>query len=424
MVTGRSVARSEHPSRLPVFVLIAARSLLRNRRRSVITAGGAAFAIAAYVFMYGFFDGFAGQIIDNSTGYVTGHIQVERAGFRRDLASELAIGNPRVLLTALRQSPNVEGAAPRAQAQALASSANKSEGIMLYGVDPVAERSITFIHRAIVQGTGLEAGRDRDIVLGRKLAEKLGLRLGEKVIVMAPAANGDLGTAAYRIRGIFAIESSSFDGAMAFITLPAAQSLLVLGDRVSTVNVRLTRRDQLDVTLAQVRSALAVPGVVFTPWPELLPQVEQMVGLIRVMRGIIVGIFLVVVALAVMNTVYMSVAERTREFGVLMALGTSPSAIVRMVLYETVALMVVASIVGYALGAALVFYLGRRGLDLSIFFKDYSSIPGLTGITHPKVIWSSILLPGVGLFLGALAVSLLPAARTAKLDPSRAIRHA
>lgn len=424
-VAGAQVAsRYGKLARAPVFMLIAARNLLRNPRRSAITVGGAAFAIVAYVFMYGYFDGFSEQIIDNATRYVTGHVQVERPGFRRDLASELALGNPKSLLESLRQVPNVEAAAPRVQAQALASSATKSEGIMLYGVDPLAERGLTFIHRAVVQGSTLETGRDRDIVLGRKLAEKLGLKLGEKVVVMAPAADGELGTAAFRIRGIFATESSSFDGAMAFITLPAAQGLLALGDRVSTVNLRLAQRDRLDDTMVQLRAISIAAGLEFAPWPEMLPQVNQMVGLIRTIRAIVLGIFLVVVALAVMNTVVMAVTERTREFGVMMALGTPPAAIVRMVLYETAALMTLASVVGYALGMTLVSYLGREGLDMSSLFKDYDAIPGLTGIAYPRLVIGSIVLPGVVLFAASVLVSLLPAMRAAGLDPSKAIRHA
>jgi putative ABC transport system permease protein len=424
MVGSRAAALHGRPARWPIFMLIALRNLLRNPRRSALTAGGAAFAIVAYVFMYGYFDGFSEQLIDNATRYVTGHVQVERPGFRRDLAPELALDNPKSLLESLRAVPNVEAAAPRVQVQALASSAAKSEGIMLYGVDPLAERQLTFIHRTIVQGSALEAGHDRDIVLGRKLAEKLGLRLGEKVIVMASAANGELGTGAFRIRGIFATESSSFDSAMAFVTLPAAQTLLALGDRVSTVNLRLARREQLDGTLADLRATGIGPALGFASWQDMLPQVSQMVGLLRTIRAIVLGIFLVVVALAVMNTVFMSVAERTREFGVMMALGTPPGAIIRMVLYETVALMAVASVVGYGLGMALVSYLGQRGLDLSRFFKDYDAIPGLTGIAHPRVVLGSIVLPGVALFLASVLISLVPALRAARLDPSKAIRHA
>ncbi|WP_066340769.1 ABC transporter permease [Azohydromonas lata] len=410
-----------HPA-LPVFVLIATRNLLRNRKRSAITVFGAAFAIVAYVFLYGFFDGFGEQIVDNSTRYITGHIQLEREGLRRDLAPELAF-DATAVLAALRDQPDIAAAAPRVQAQALASSATKSVSVVLYGVDPALERGITILHRTIVQGTALDAGAERDIVIGRRLAEKLGIRLGEKLVVMAPGLAGELGTAAFRVRGIFATESSSFDGAMVFVTLPAAQRMLGLGQQVSSVNLRLADRAEVDATAARLAPLLANNGLVASPWPRLLPRVVDMLGLIGAIRMIIVAVFFLVVALAVMNTVFMAVAERTREFGVMMALGTQPEAIVRMVVYETVALMLVASAVGYAIGAAVVFLFGSIGLDLSRFYRDYSAIPGLTGIVYPRLVIGNLVGPGIGLFLASVAVSFYPAARAARLDPTVAIRH-
>ncbi|HJV71499.1 ABC transporter permease [Ideonella sp.] len=410
-------------TRWPVFALIATRNLRRNRKRSAITIGGTAFAILSYVFLYGYFDGFGEQIADNATRYVTGHVQIERAGLRRDWAPELAFGDADALLARFAALPGVRAAAPRVQAQALASSAAKSEGIMLIGVDPERERGVTFIDRTIVQGAPLDPTAGRDIVIGRGLADKLGLRLGEKLVVMAPALGGELGTAAYRVRGIFATESSAFDRTMAFVTLPAAQALLGLGPRVSSINLRLAERDGVAPVLARLGPALGEAGLAATPWQVLMPQVSQMVGLIRAIRSVVVGVFFVVVALAVMNTVFMAVAERTREFGVMMALGTSPRAIVRMVVYETAALMALASVLGYAGGAVLVLYLGNRGMDLSAFFKDYSAIPGLTGMAYPRLVVASIAGPGVALFVAGVAVSLYPAMRAARLDPSIAIRH-
>ncbi len=407
----------------PVFMLIAARNILRNRRRTAITAGGTAFGIVAFVFLFGYFDGFGEELVENTTRYVTGHIQLERAGFRRDLAPELALADAGTLLERVRAAPQVEAAAPRVQAQGLASSAAKSEGIMLFGIEPESERRLTFIHRTIVEGRPLAAGADRDIVVGRTLAAKLGVRLGEKVVVMAQAADGELGTAAYRVRGIFATESGSFDGAMAFVNLPAAQSLLALGSRVSTINIRLRERDALDQGLQDLRQRIPTPGIVFTPWHELLPQVDEMVRLNRVISNIVLAIAFLVIAMAIMNTVFMAVAERTREFGVMMALGTPPAAIERMVIYETLVLMALASLLGYGLGAALVVYYGRGGIDLSGFFRGYSAIPGLTGIVHPKLLAGHIGPPGLLLFVASVGVSLYPARQAARLDPVRAIRH-
>lgn len=407
----------------PVFMLIAGRNILRNPRRTAITAGGTAFGIVAFVFLFGFFDGFGEDLTENSTRYVTGHVQLERAGFRLDYATELAFDGADALLRQLRAAPEVEAAAPRVQVQALASSAAKSEGILLVGIVPAAEREVTFIERTIVAGKPLSAGSDRDILIGRKLAERLAVKPGEKVIVMAQAADRELGTGAYRVSGIFATESGSFDGAMAFVTLPAAQSLLALGSRVSTINLRLRDRDALPKTLPGLQGLVAPAGLSLAPWQALLPQIEQMVRLIRVFSNILLVIAFIVIAMAIMNTVFMAVTERTREFGVMMALGTPPAAIQRMVVYETLALMLLASFIGYGVGFMLVDYFGRQGIDLSEFFRGYSTIPGLTGIVHPKFVASRIAVPGLVLFAASVLVSLYPAARAARLDPVRAIRH-
>ena len=412
-----------HPrqSRWPLFVLLATRNVIRNVRRTTITAFGAAFVIVAYIFLYGYFDGFGEQAIDTSTRYLTGHLQIERAGFRTDFAPELALEQPDTLLRRVRGAKHVLGAAPRVQAQAIASSATQSEGVALIGIDPILERDVTFIHQTIVSGAALKRKRDHDVVIGRRLAEKLDVRVGEKVVIMAQALSGELGTAAYRVSGIFSTESASFDGGMAFVTLPAAQALLSLGTRVSTINVRLDDRSELDHVMTELRPTVGHAGYRIAPWQELLPSLDEMIRLVVVIRTIILAIFLAVVALAVMNTVFMSVAERTRELGVMMALGTRPAAVVRIIVYETTTILVVASVVGYAAGALLVRYFGRNGLDLSSFFKDYSSIPGLTGIVYPRLVVENVVFPGVALFAASVLIAAYPAIRAARLDPALAI---
>lgn len=410
--------------RLPVFLLIGMRNLLRNPRRTAIMVAGTSFGIVGYIFVLGFFDGFFENTIENSTRYITGHVQVERPGFRRELAPELALERPDVLLDRLRSVPGVAAAAPRVQAQGLASTAAKSEGIMLVGIDPLAERGVTFIDRTLVEGQALAPGARREAMIGRELAQKLRLKLGEKIVVLAQAADGELGTAAYRVSGIFATESASFDGAFVFVTLGAAQSLLALDARVSTINLRLDERSHTTRAVEELRARFGPGELAFAPWQELLPQLEEMMKFNRVITDILLAVLLLVVATAIMNTVFMALAERTRELGVMMALGTSPRALVRMVVYETVALLLTSALAGYAAGIAGVAYLGRAGMDLSGFFQGYAAIPGLTGVVYPQLMSQSVVPPGIALIVLGVLVSLYPAARAARLEPSIAIRHA
>lgn len=410
-------------SRWPAFALIATRNVLRNPRRTAITVGGTAAAILAWVFLFAYFDGFTEQIIDNATRYMTGHAQIERLGFRTDYAPELAMDEPTQLLARALRTPYVLAAAPRVQGQAIASSPAKSVAIALVGIDPPLERAVTFIDRAVRQGIALEAGQDRDILIGWRLADRLDVRLGEKVIVMAQARGGELATAAYNVSGIFATESASFDDGVAFVTLPAAQALLALGSSVSTINLRLDDRSRMPEVVAGLGPAVSAFGYRLVRWQELLPQLDEMVGYAKVIESIVVAVVLLVVAMAIMNTVFMSVAERTRELGVMIALGTRPSALVRMVAYETAALIIVAMTIGYGAGALLVGYLGRRGIDQSAFFSDYSTIPGITGITYPRLVTSSYVIPGIALLVASVLIAIYVAGKTARLDPAVAIRH-
>jgi putative ABC transport system permease protein len=133
---------------------------------------------------------------------------------------------------------------------------------------------------------------------------------------------------------------------------------------------------------------------------------------------------LAVVAIGVMNTLMMSVMERTRELGIMMALGTRPRAIVTLVLYESLVLALVGILAGLALGLPVVQYLGVRGLDLSRYASGLQSIPGLTGIIYPVFIPANLVRPALVLLGLSVLAALYPAWRAARLQPADAIRHA
>jgi ABC-type lipoprotein release transport system permease subunit len=408
---------------LPIFWKIAGRSILRNPRRSVLTIAATGFGLAAFVFLLSFVNGYLAQIVDNSTGYLTGDLQIQHPDFRRDMTAQTVLRRPPELLERIRRNPLVLAAAPRVQVQALVSSPKQSLNVILLGIDPRTELQVTFIDRAVKEGKPLQAGQDREIVLGAKLAEKLGVRVGEKVVLMAQGSDGSLGSGAYRLGGIFVTESEAFDASMGLITLPAAQALLGLGEDVSTIAIRLREGDRIDAAGSALGRYLAGTPYLVVPWRALLPEVAQMIGYIQVIVRLIVAIVFTVVAMGVMNTLLMSVMERTREFGIMMALGTPPRAIVRLVVYESLVLAVVGTMVGAVAGIALVAYLAATGIDLSRYTAGLKTIPGLTGVIFPQLAAAAILLPSSALWLVSMIAGLYPAWRASHLDPVTAIRN-
>lgn len=408
-------------SRLPLFWRMAVRSIVRNPRRTTLTIAASAFGLAAFVFLLSFVGGYLAQLVDNSTGYITGHLQIQHPDFRKQFDPALSLGDSDALLAQLRQRPEVAAAAPRTQAQVLVSSPTTTRNVMLLGIEPLAERDVTFIDRAIVEGRALGPADDRDIVIGRKLAERLNVRLGEKIVVMAQAADGSLASAAYRIGGIFATESEAFDNAIGYVTLQAAQRLLVMDNRVSAIAVKLKDRDTVDAFSTGLQQQF--PRYRVLAWSEILPEVGQMIGYIRVMARIIVGIVFIVVALGVMNTLLMSVMERTREFGIMLAMGTSPGAITRLVLYESLVLAVIGVLAGLLVGGALVIWLGVTGIDLTQYTRGLATIPGMTSVIYPRLGVGAVVSPVLALLGVSLVAAVYPAWRAARLDPVLAIRH-
>lgn len=436
----RRVTRVEPPlPRRAVFLRIAMRNIARNPRRTLLTLGALGAGLAAYLFLSALGQGFFLQMRDNATDLLAGDMQIEVAGFRDELDPKLTLADSQKLLATVRANPSVAAATPRVQAMGMASSPVRSEPITLYGVDPQHEPQVTRLNTMLREGKYLSmdapvdpangeatrraAARSREIVIGRKLAERLAVGLGEKIVVLAPAADGSLGSAALRVTGIFETDNELIDGHVALTSLPTARQLLGVPQDATNIVVRLAPTATLDATAGELRSALTQPDERVVTWRTLLPEVDQMLELIRVNLYVILFVVFLVVALGVTNTLLMAVLERTREFGLQLALGTRPTQIVRTVLYESLVLAVVGVGVGIVAGTLIVGYYHTNGFDLAAYAAGVKSMTGMTGVAYPTIVFADVWLPIVALFVTSIVAALFPAWRAARLDAVDAMRH-
>src|SRR3990172_14745 len=319
--------------------------------------------------------------------------------------------------------PGVAAVAPRIEGEALASGPEKTRGVLVIGVDPAREGGITTLTRAVKAGNYLDAAEPNGILLGDRVAEILRVAVNDEVTLVTQAADGSIGAGRYRVRGIYDSGIDMIDSAYVFLTLPAAQSFYALEGRVTTLAVRLDELGAVPGVSAALAGQLGATFEVLG-WQKLLPRLADNVAFHELFTYIILFVVFVVVTLGIANTILMGVMERIREFGVMMALGTAPGQIARVVLYEAALLGLAGVVAGNGIGLGIVAWFGRRGLDLAQYAQAVQMMPGLTGIVYPSARADHLLLLSVLLLATTVAASLYPAWKAAGFTPVEGIRGA
>ena len=400
---------------------LAFRNLGRHPLRAGLTVFAVTFGMAALVFLSSLGKGYYSQIIENSTGLVAGDAQIQHKDFRTDRDLKLTLHDGNRLLQDLREIPEIAAASPRLETTASVGTSLQAEPMVLIGVDPAQEPQVTFLSRAIKQGRYLIAGHDREILIGKKMADLLGVRLGEKVVVTAANTSGELVFEAFRVAGVFDTGSHGSDRAIGYITLKSAQKMLGTGETVTSIALRLQDRALQSVALKKVTPILDHPDEKVLSWQELMPDLEKITAVSWFVQLSVLGIVLLMVSVLVMNTILMSVMERTREFGVMLAIGSMPHKIVRLVSLEAVVIGLIGTALGLMLGGFLVWMHMSKGINLSA--HGATAVEGVTNVLYPRFDSEMLLLSGLLVPVLVVMASLYPAFRASRLEPVKAIRH-
>jgi len=406
-----------------MLATLAFRNLWRNRRRTLLTLSAMVVSAALLILSLGVFSGMIDDMLTTTTRLYYGHMVIATPAYHthRDLHAHLPetiIGLP-----VLAGDRALLGSTPRLRAFGLLSLAATSQPVEILGVDPAREPSVTTLDRQLVAGSYLAPGEEGGLVIGSTLAKKLGATVGSEVVIVTQAADGSIGNDLLTVRGIFTTGDSRHDGRLALTPLRWLQRLLVLDGRIHEVATAVA--DPLNAHVVADRLNLQLPpGVTARDWGELLPEMREVIASFDVSRLIVVGILYFATALGILNTCFMSVMERTREFGLLLASGMRPWGIRRLVLLETLFLALIGSALGLLGGLLFTWYMQEIGIDLSgaitpITYAGSTILPRLRAV----FVSDNIVLPAVILVGVALIAGFLPANRAARLDPVAALRE-
>jgi putative ABC transport system permease protein len=404
-----------------IILKLAWRNVWRNKNRSFITIGGIALGLAALVFIRAFIDGADSQMVENYTDLVCGHLQIHAKGFQKKMSLDLSISDTTEAEATMKNAPRLSAYASRIKDYALISSAEASSGILLIGIDAEKELAVTKTHKRIRAGQFLSGKQNDEIVIGKTLAEVLNVDLGKKVVVMSQGADGSMVAAAYRVCGIISSGAEEVDRGIALINLKAAQDLLSMEGKISEFAVRAHSIDEIDQLAKDLKAKFGAVQFEVLTWKEISPAANQFVEFDRAFSNILLFVVLIVVAASILNTMLMSVLERTKEFGVMLSLGTKRRQITAMVALESFFLGTIGVIFGTGIGLAFARYFGRVGIDLSRFAQAMEAY--YTGsIIYPRILVNYVVLWVVIVLFTSVITSIYPAFKAANLKPVEALR--
>lgn len=398
---------------------IAWRNIWRSRVRSLVVATAIALGLFAGLFSSAFYEGMINQKIENVIELEMSHFQVHHPKFREELLSNMTIPNSVGLQSEINADSSVTASTGRVVSMVMMASANQSGGVKAVGIDPTEESNVTVLHQKITEGEYFEGIKRNPILISEKLAEKYRVKLRSKVVLTMQDVEGEIIAGSFRVVGIFNSGNGMYDEANVFVRRSDMQNLLGIGDSYHEIAVLVNTPSEAENVAS--RYAEAYPDLEIKPWLDLAVGMRYMVEAMGTYAYIIVGIILFALLFSIVNTMLMAVLERTREIGMLMAVGMNKNSVFQMIMLETIFLSLLGGPAGLAISYILISYFGGAGMDLGSAGEMYSDL-GFASVIYPSLGSQTYINVTIMVVVMAVFAAVYPAWKALRLNPSEAIR--
>ena len=396
-------------ARLALFTALAWRNLWRNARRTLITFAAISVGVWSMLVLAALMQAWGASAFESAIRMLTGDGQIHASGYLDDPTVEHRLAPPAGALRRLLDSPPVTAWDARVRVPAIVQTARENAPVTLVGIDPAAERGLSFIPDAIREGRYLDGVDDPGVVLGHKLAQRLRTGLGKRVVVLSQSASGEIAERGFRVVGLFSAEQEQNETGFVFVSRATAQQMLKIGDRISEVAFVLNDIQRLPSFLEALR--VAAPQLDVVSWSEIDPFTQAILDISDGTIALWTVIMFILVAFGLVNTLLMAVYERTREFGLVQALGLRPRLLLLQVLLESTFLVGIGVAAGVAAGLLTVFAF-HNGLHLGALAQG-AALWGIGRTLYPVINVPETVYIAAFVWLMGVVTSLYPAWRAA-----------
>jgi ABC-type lipoprotein release transport system permease subunit len=408
---------------MQLYLKLAWRNIWRHRRRTVIIVLAMGLSLGMMMFYDGLMDGFNNAIAGNAVRVLGGNVQVHAAGYREKVDSNplIPLKDDAAVVKAALAQPNVIAAARRIQTSGLMSNHEGAFPMKIIGIEPEVEAPVSLIAAHIVEGRNLQANDEDAVLIGKGLAGALSLKVGDRVTMVGSDIHKQNRQRTMTVIGIYDIGIPSMEKATAYISLSEAQSLFNLNGQSTEVQITLKKVG----TESNIVSALSpiLPGYEVESWAKNYPELSTAVNRKSFVMDIFSVIIVVIAGIGILNLLMMAIYERTREIGLLGAMGLKPNQIAITFILEGALIGFVGVLAGIVMGLAINASLMQVGMDYSQFagVTDYMAL--ISGKVYPTLGVSKLLMRAVIILVIAALAALIPAMIASRREPSEALHH-
>ena len=401
-----------------IMFSLAWKNIWRNKRRSIIIIFATTIGLSCGLFSVGLMTGMYDSLIDYAINREYAHIQIHTKDFKRDELFNQSINDINNIIKKISSISNIQNYSFHTIIEGLASSSTNSLGVKIIGINPLQERNVTGISKSIVEGNYLD--KKNTVIIGKKLAEKLKLKINSKIVLSFTGADGNIIYAAFRISGLFNTEATNFDISNVFVNNEDISNLLNTTSPIHEILIKINNTDEIDKTKNEIQKILP-DNLLVESWKELAPDLKITAESTDLINTIFLGLILFALLFGLVNTLLMSVLDRIKDFGVLLAIGLSRSRLFLMIILESVSLSFIGGFFGIIIGYIVTQYFNSRGINLHSFSEGLSSY-GIPSVLYPNIRIATYFILTIMIIFTSIIAALYPALKAIRLKPVDAIR--